>query len=581
MSTPPESVERPAIESLAATPRSAPATADDDTPTSEGFLGSGHAEAVNQMPAEPAPGSILRSRYILEDIIGRGGTSIVFRARDLHRTLPQDISANLIAIKILRSELRAEPMALTYLKNEFRQMQCLSHPGIVRVFDLDCDGGVWFISMELVFGQTVKTWTEVPVCHADALRLVSTCCQALEHAHSLGVLHGDLKPTNVMVTNDGLAKLIDFGSASSLASRAAAGSDPPFAGTSLYASPQILAGKGAEQRDDIFSLACLTYSILSGGRHPFGGRPALEDGRAKSAPTKLRAIPTGLFEIVERGLSAERERRPASVGEFLRDFTDAARRHRAEITGVTTLARDGVAATRQSGSAAYEVRSVLHEAEIAPAMFAARRDSLGGGHALYRRARLFARLIALAFAIVGAAVLFRPDTRRDVSQAAESARDTSIISPELMATARAETDLSQETNPSAFDSGVISFDSSTVRASAGQSLVAVSVKRLHATKGQGAFLWRVERGSAQPGIDYQPIEPQVTRFIEGQTTRTLFIPLINSATSSAPRGLRTFTVALKQLTGGPAVGRFARVTVAIDPPPTSNSFTVYQARAEE
>src|ERR1019366_3408360 len=146
---------------------------------------------------ELAPGSVLRSRYELEEVIGRGGTSIIFRAKDLHRALPQ--AANFVAVKLLRTEQRADPLAITRLKREFRQMQCLSHPGIVRVFDLDCDGDVWFISMELVAGRTVKTWIEKPGSHADALGIIAACCEALEHAHSLGILHGDLKANRFWV----------------------------------------------------------------------------------------------------------------------------------------------------------------------------------------------------------------------------------------------------------------------------------------------------------------------------------------------------------------------------------------------
>ena len=114
-------------------------------------------------------------------------------------------------------------------------MQGLSHPGIVRVFDLDSDGEIWFISMELVAGQTVKTWMETPASYADALRIICACGEALEHAHSLGILHGDLKPTNVMVTDNGTAKIIDFGSAPSPGSLLAARPDPTFVATPLYA----------------------------------------------------------------------------------------------------------------------------------------------------------------------------------------------------------------------------------------------------------------------------------------------------------------------------------------------------------
>ena len=106
-----------------------------------------------------------------------------------------------------------------------------------------------------------------------------------------------------------------------------------------------------------------------------------------------------------------------------------------------------------------------------------------------------------------------------------------------------------------------------------QSMVAISVKRLQATASSAAFSWRVERGTAQPGIDYARVPPQVVRFIEGQAVRTLFIPLINTRAPLASRDPLTFTVALERVAGGPALGRFARVTVAIDPAPILSRVT--------
>ncbi len=191
------------------------------------------------------------------------------------------------------------------------------------------------------------------------------------------------------------------------------------------------------------------------------------------------------------------------------------------------------------------------------------------GRGSYRRAQPFVRLIALVLSIVGIALFFPLGTHRDEIRAPESPREASAMSPELVATAHAPSEVVPETRRSLQDSGVISFEASTVHASAVQSLVAISVKRLPATS-RGAFLWRVQRGTAQPGVDYERIQPQVVRFIEGQAVRTLFIPLINSPATSAQRGPRTFTVALERVEGGPALGRFARVTVTIDPAPTSS-----------
>lgn len=572
----------------------------DDPPTIQQLAGPRRVATKSALPVDLAPGAVLRARYVLEEVIGRGGTSIIFRAEDLHRASDRDKASKFVAVKLLRPEQRADPLAVARLKNEFRQLKCMTHPGIVRVFDLDCDGEVWFISMELVAGRTLKSWIETPGSHADALRIIGGCCAALEYAHSLGILHADLKPTNVIVAADGTVKLIDFGSAATLPSRVDPEPDPTLAVTPLYASPQLLAGRSADRRDDVFSLACLSYSILSGGRHPFGGRPSLEDGRAKSAPTRVHTIPAEPFEAIERGLSVQRERRQPSAAEFLRDLTDANRRRCSEAANATISARNQIGAVWHSGSVMQDADRALRsplpahfkgvrfgtrtitsiKRTGATAAFATTVDGLRAGLAFYRRTRPLLRTAALVLAFVGAALLFRLGMHGGNTRTAELPPQASAMAPDLLPTVRAETVAFPEMSPSLHDSGVISFVAPTVHASAGQSLVAISVKRLRATRSHGAFLWRVERGTAYPGVDYERMAPQTVRFIAGQVVRTLFIPMINTGPASLPRGPRTFTVALEQVAGGPTLGRYARVTVAIDPPPASSRFAAYQARVE-
>ncbi len=559
---------------------------DDDTPTDQLPPRRQQSTSIGENRAVPGSGCVLRSRYVLEEVIGRGGTSIIYRARDLHRAVPRDTAANLVAVKMLRAEQCEDPLALMRLRREFQHMQCLSHPGIVRVFDLDCDDDVWFMSMELVAGRTVKSWMETGGSRADAMRIIAACCEALEYAHAQGILHADLKSTNVMVADDGTVKLIDFGSTPNPGGETAAASDSIFSVTPLYASPQVLAGKSVERRDDIFSLACLSYSILSGGRHPFGGRPSLEDGRAKLAPTYVRSIPAGIFAVIERGLSAERERRQATVGEFLRELMAADRRCRADATSEATSAADDFGLglrpewpLQAAAGLSHSMLPVLIKGFHSGSRSWRLGDSFSRAQSSYLRALPLVRLTATVFAIVVAGVVFRLGTQPDAIQAAGLPPKVSVTPPEPTA-APAKTASVPETGGSPPDSGSISFDAPTVRASAVQPLVAITVKRLPLTKSRGAFLWQVERGTAYPGIDYQRIEPQLVRFSEGQTARTLFIPLLTSHATLLPRGPRTFTVALKQLAGGPALGRFSRVKVEIDPAPGSGNFA-YQARAAE
>lgn len=528
-------------------------------------------------------GSVLRSRYVLESVIGRGGSSIVFRATDLHRVMPRETDGGVVAVKLLQPQLRDDPQALLRLRREFRQTQRLSHAGIVRAYDLDCDEHEWFMTMELLPGCTVREWMERPHASFAAMRVIGDCCDALEHAHSMGVVHGDLKPTNLFVTDDGAAKLIDFGSAASSGSHPGMTSDVMPAATALYASPQVLAGQAAEPRDDIFSLACLSYGLLSGGRHPFGRRPSLEDGRAKVAPTYLREIPPAVFEIIERGLAVERERRPASARAFKEEFL-----------GAFALASHADQEGDSSRISAHELRLPA----LLPSTSAIAANS--GIDRVYRRFAPFVSAGMLVMVLIAAVAMTRPGAPGHLAhavepQSAQAASADAIEATEpssesgrepasapVNSTDRTAADRDQPARDPASRTtrppGVISFDTAAIHVSARQPLVAVPVKRLRTTRGSGKFAWRVENGSARAGVDFQRVGPAVDHFIDGQTVRTLFVPLISAQGSTVAQHARSFSVELEPVAGGAQLGSIRRVTITIDPPQATAS-SAYQARA--
>ena len=385
----------------------------DDTLTAQLTVTSGEPAATAEPRVDPVVGSILASRYVLEEIIGRGGTALIFRAREIHPSSIPAADPRYMAIKLLHGERRWDTRAIGRLQREFRQLQCLRHPGIVRVIDLQCDGDIWFMTMELVAGRTVKAWMDTAHGQAEALQVVAACCEALQYAHTQGIVHGDLKPTNVMVADDRTVRLIDFGSAPD-PGPSDAQSERPLALTPLFASPQVLAGHPAERRDDVYSLACLTYFILSKGRHPFGGHPSLEDGRVKSAPTYVRAMDRGLFQVIERGLSAEHKRRPASARAFLRELGDAERLRSAALGASAVLSRP--ATPRHPRSA--------RDAAVAPwpATLTACRRRIRSGlrrwtavafRGAVAQVITLARVITLFVAMVGAALLTRWGVHRE------------------------------------------------------------------------------------------------------------------------------------------------------------------------
>jgi hypothetical protein len=156
----------------------------DDNPTAELLFEEPLPEVAAPLAREISAGCILRSRYQLQQSIGQGGDSIVFRAQDLQLAATADSADSFVAIKILLPRQRTNVHALTRLRREFQQMQCLAHPGIVRVFNFECDGDVWFMTMELVAGQSVNSWMQTPSSPAQAVKIITVCCEALEHAHS-------------------------------------------------------------------------------------------------------------------------------------------------------------------------------------------------------------------------------------------------------------------------------------------------------------------------------------------------------------------------------------------------------------
>ncbi len=271
----------------------------------------------------PAAGDVLRGRYRIIGVLGQGGMGTVFEAVDLDRIdLPQ--AGQKLAVKVLHSAVTQRPQLLAELRSEFQHLQSLSHPNIVRVHEFDRDGDTAFFTMELLRGASLGRLLAKReggiLDRPHALSIVRDVGAALAHAHSRGVVHGDINPQNIFVTRDSGLRVLDFGASHKLKRGPWIAEfetrRPRAVATPGYASCQVLEGEVAEVRDDVFGFACVIYLLLA-GRHPFEGRTALEARDLRLKPRRPAGLTGRQWNVVQEALWFERERRPADIRDWL------------------------------------------------------------------------------------------------------------------------------------------------------------------------------------------------------------------------------------------------------------------------
>ena len=305
--------------------------------------------------------------YEIVASLGAGGMGEVYRAKDLR--LGREI-----ALKVLPAGMSASPDRLARFEREARTVAALNHPNIVTLHSVEDDGGVRFITMELVEGRSLNQALAsggLPVTRVVELGIA--LADALAAAHEQGVVHRDLKPANVMLTRDGRVKVLDFG----LAKLASPDSDPGLTdaptlasplsregqvvGTVPYMAPEQLRGEAVDARTDLFALGIVLYELATGTRPFTGATPAdISSAILRDAPrplTDVRAdLPADLQRLVGRCL----EKNPRERYQTAIDVSNDLRRLQKELT----LREAGLPAS--AGSAPSEKRSAVAPAPIAP-----------------------------------------------------------------------------------------------------------------------------------------------------------------------------------------------------------------------
>jgi serine/threonine protein kinase len=307
------------------------------------------APVADRGPATPAdeiaPGAVIKGQFELTALIGRGGMGMVFSALDRLRVEARDPNPE-VALKILKHELQRRADAFVLLQREASKAQMLAHPNVATVYNFDRDGATFFITMELLRGQSLEALLREArgrgIGRKLALPLLRGMAEGLAYAHRKGIVHSDLKPGNVFVITDGTAKILDFGIARAIPSASRSGPEDQFdagalgAYTEAYATAEMIHGGAPSPADDLYALGVIAYELLS-GRHPFGRKSALEAKERGLSPTPIRELRRSEWRTLARCLAFERAARPADAGAFLRLFFGATRLRNALVAATLLL----------------------------------------------------------------------------------------------------------------------------------------------------------------------------------------------------------------------------------------------------
>lgn len=264
-------------------------------------------------------GKKLDGRYEITELIGVGGMAEVYKGVDVIDNKP-------IAIKILKKEYAENEEFLRRFRNESKAIAVLSHPNIVKIYDVGFSDKLQYIVMEYIDGITLKEYIEEEkvLTWKDTVHFVIQILRALQHAHDKGIVHRDIKPQNIMMFSDGTIKVMDFGIAKFAREEGKTATDQAI-GSVHYISPEQASGSVTDAKSDIYSVGAMMYEMLS-GRKPFDSdNPvAIAVMHMHDTPERPRAvnpdIPDGLEEIVLRAMEKAPEDRYGTTGEMIADI---------------------------------------------------------------------------------------------------------------------------------------------------------------------------------------------------------------------------------------------------------------------
>jgi len=279
-----------------------------------------HTKTLETSVEELTTGSTFAGRYQIIEELGKGGMGKVYKAHDT------EIKEK-VALKLIKPEISADKRTIERFQNELKFARKISHRNVCRMYDLNKEKGSYYITMEYVSGEDLKSFIrrvgQLPA--GKAISIAKQVCEGLTEAHRIGVIHRDLKPSNIMIDKEGDARIMDFGIARFLKAKGITGAGVMI-GTPEYMSPEQVEGKETDQRSDIYSLGVILYEMVT-GEVPFEGNTPFTVGvKHKSEiprdPKDLNPnVQDDLNQVILKCLEKDKSNRYQSAGELRSELT--------------------------------------------------------------------------------------------------------------------------------------------------------------------------------------------------------------------------------------------------------------------
>jgi serine/threonine protein kinase len=516
---------------------------------------------TNQPPTMPGEiGHVLRDRYVLVERLGGGSTGTLFKALDHYRAdLP--MTQQYVAIKILHAKAANHEELLANLRCEFYRTQPLSHQNIVNVFELDRDGDVDFFTMEFLEGELLsRVIGRLQPSHLSrqhAWAIIREIGAGLEYAHAHNIVHADLKPQNIMITDSGEVRILGFGSPSVCSLQSAA--DHPFPKPALssarpaYASCELLDGRPPDPRDDIYAFACLSYELLA-GEHPFQRRRSPEARDLGIVPRRPPGLNRRQWQAFTTGLSWHRGGRSISVRAWLNKL-NVGRAAAGRLPGALDLEPEPAdlrPATSFRATAVFAVLLICVTAWLSIARLAGKQIS---GHDVDPAVATNQQLNSGP-----------PPTPEDgetgkptaTSAARDAGRRNVVAAVTPLQPSEAQSQVVKNMRRDVSRSATPRVSASIYRVRSGERFAEIRVHRSSRLGTDTPFVWWTEAASAKPGVDYVPQGKAIQSFPKGKSSTSFFVKLVPKSSRSEPQ---VFYIAVAEASRGASSDQVARAAV--------------------